>query len=70
MAIELQGYDSELYNTLIEGFKLGFAGDIPHRISKNHKSVTENSTKVYEKLAKESLKGRLAGPFASPLKKT
>jgi len=70
LAIELQGYDSELYNTLIEGFKFGFKlgleGDIPHRISKNHKSATENSTKVYEKLAKESLKGRIAGPFASP----
>lgn len=53
LVIELQGYDSELYNTLIEGFKFGFKlsleGDIPHRISKNHKSATDNSDNVYEK---------------------
>ena len=70
LAIELQGYDANLYSSLIDGFKFGFKlgleGDLSPRISKNHKSATENRDKVYEKLAKESLKGRIAGPFHSP----
>jgi hypothetical protein len=46
-------------------------GDKSHgtctRISKNHKSAIENPAKVYEKLAKESLLNRIAGPFKTPL---
>jgi hypothetical protein len=34
--------------------------------SKNHKSAIENPAKVYEKLAKESLLNRIAGPFKTP----
>ena len=45
-------------------------GDKSHgtctRISKNHKSAIENPAKVYEKLAKESLLNRIAGPFKTP----
>lgn len=43
-------------------------GDKSHGtcISKNHKSAIENPGKVYEKLAKESLLNRIAGPFKTP----
>lgn len=33
---------------------------------KNHKSALDNADKVFEKLAKESLKHRIAGPFKKP----
>ena len=35
-------------------------------MSKNHKFAIENPGKAYEKLAKESLLNRIAGPFKAP----
>jgi hypothetical protein len=34
--------------------------------AKNHKSASENKQEVYKKLAIESLKERIAGPFLNP----
>lgn len=34
-----------------------------HSTAKNHKSTSENDQEVYKKIAKESLKERIAGPF-------
>lgn len=45
------------------GFKLGILGNLTNRFSKNHKSALENPQQLYEKLAKEALKLRVAGPF-------
>jgi hypothetical protein len=77
-ARELFGYDPKLYKSLLsgfrEGFKLGVEGEklqCNFCNAKNHKSALENPDKVLEKLAKESLKSRIAGPFknfvSSPL---
>jgi hypothetical protein len=47
-----------------KGFKLGLAtGTVQHSTAKNHKSASENKQEVYKKLAIESLKERIAGPF-------
>lgn len=70
LAQELQGYDPQISRYLVEGFsegfKLGIVGEIKTNVPKNHKSAEENPNQVYLKLAKESLKGRIAGPFRSP----
>ncbi|CAG2249858.1 unnamed protein product [Mytilus edulis] len=67
---ELQGYDMDLRNMLIHGFTFGFSlnfkGTPSNKTCKNHKSATENPDAVYLKLAKESLSGRIAGPFKEP----
>ena len=67
---ELQGYKKTIFQTIIDGFtfgfKLGMEGVKSHGIYKNHKSAIENQGKVYEKLAKESLLNRIAGPFKTP----
>jgi hypothetical protein len=76
-ARELSGYDPILYKSLLsgfrEGFKLGVEGEklqCNFGNAKNRKSALENPDKVLEKLAKESLKSRIAGPFKkNPLKK-
>ena len=69
-ARELSGYDSILYKSLLsgfrEGFKLGVEGEklqCNFCNAKNHKSTLENPDKVLVKLAKESLKSRIAGHF-------
>jgi hypothetical protein len=36
------------------------------RVWSFHKTAIENPAKVYEKLAKESLLNRIAGPFKTP----
>jgi hypothetical protein len=47
-------------------FRIGSLGEAPSLICKNHKSATDNPVKVFEKLAKESLKKRIAWPFKNP----
>ena len=67
---ELIGYDSVLRKHLVSGFQYGFRlgslGEAPSLICKKHKSATDNPVKVFEKLAKESLKERMAWPFKNP----
>lgn len=67
---ELLGYDKTKFKILIngfrQGFKLGTVGEISNKLPKNHKSALENPTQVDAKLAIESLRGRIAGPFQSP----
>jgi hypothetical protein len=67
---ELIEYDSVLRKHLVSGFQYGFRlgtlGEAPSLIWKNHKSATGNPVKVFEKLAKASLKKRIAGPFKNP----
>ncbi|CAC5385897.1 unnamed protein product [Mytilus coruscus] len=59
---KLQGYDIDLSNRLVQGFKfefsLNFQGTPRNKTCTNHKSATENPDTVYLKLAKESLSGR------------
>jgi hypothetical protein len=45
-----------------------FSGTVQHSTAKNHKSASENKQEVYKKLAIESLKERIAGPFLNPLR--
>lgn len=67
---ELAGYESNSIKYLVsgfhEGFKLGLTGTVQHSSARNHKSASENKQEVYKKLAKESLKERIAGPFLNP----
>lgn len=67
---ELQGYDNQKKQYLVDGFRYGFRlgvkGVKQKFIAKNHKSVLDNREKVYDKLCHELLKGRIAGPFKSP----
>lgn len=70
LAAELQGYVSTVYKNLIDGFKFGFdlgvIGSKGKSIAKNHRSALDNPEVVLYKLAKESLKKRIAGPFKFP----
>lgn len=71
LEFELKGYDRNHANYLVSGFRYGFklrfTGTIEqHSAVKNHKSALENKHEVYTKLAKESLKNRIAGPFLNP----
>lgn len=70
LAEELRGYHPYFKKRLISGFQngfsLGFQGHAISRSCLNHKSALSNPTAVYEKLAKESLAGRIAGPFKKP----
>ena len=68
---ELAGYDSNSTKYLVSGFRKGFklglaTGTVQHSTAKNHKSASENKQEVYKKLAIESLKERIAGPFLNP----
>lgn len=67
---ELSGYQPHLKERLISGFKDGFPlgseRKAESRTCNNHNSALTNPTAVYEKLAKESLAGRIAGPFKKP----
>ena len=71
---ELHGYDKQLSGKLVNGFKfgfrLGFQRDGTTLSSaqkvKNHKSALQNREQVFLKLAKESIKNRIAGPFRHP----
>ena len=70
LSIELQGYDVSKKDRLLQGFKFGFKLGIDQqsRQAKNHNSTLQNPDIVYEKLAKESLRHRLTGPYSqSPL---
>ena len=76
-ARELSGYDPILHKSLLscfrEGFKLGVEGEKLQRNfgnAKSHKSALKNPDKVLEKLAKESLKSRIAVLLKTPLSKT
>ena len=68
---EIAGYDSNSTKYLVSGFRKGFklglaTGTVQHSTAKNHKSASENKQEVYKKLAIESLKERIAGPFLNP----
>lgn len=72
---ELQGHDTQQTVKLVNGFKfgfrLGFQRDSTTLSSaqkvKNHKSALQNRKQVFFlKLAKESIKNRIAGPFPRP----
>ena len=71
---KLQGYDKQQTVKLVNGFKfgfrLGFQRDTTTSSSaqnvKNHKSALQNREQVFLKLAKESIKNRIAGPFRQP----
>lgn len=66
----MQGYNKHLHAKLVkgfrEGFRLGYVGTPSNTFCDNHKSATVNHEAVYLKLAKESLAGRVAGPFSAP----
>ena len=67
----LQGYDTNITNTLVTGFTDGFRipstiTSHPHKHNfENHKSVRDNQGIVQRKLSKEKAKHRIAGPFTS-----
>jgi hypothetical protein len=71
---KLQGYDKQQTVKFVNGFKfgfrLGFQRDTTTSSSaqnvKNHKSALQNREQVFLKLAKESIKNRIAGPFRQP----
>lgn len=72
---ELQGHDTQQTVKLVNGFKfgfrLGFQRDSTTLSSaqkvKNHKSALQNRKQIlFLKLAKESIKNRIAGPFPHP----
>lgn len=64
----LQDYDQEKAAFLLHGFSYGFSlhysGPRISRESKNLKSALDNPAIVQEKINKEVLAGRVAGPFA------
>ena len=64
---ELQNYDDQKKSFLINGFQFGFKlgceGEPSHKIHQNHASIFKNKTVVHEKLKKEQLLGRIAGPY-------
>lgn len=68
LSIELQGYDVSKKDRLLQGFKFGFKLGIDQqsRQAKNPNSTLQNSDIVYEKLAKESLRHRITGPYSQP----
>ena len=71
---ELHGYDKQLTDKLVNGFKFGFRLGFQRdgntlssaQKVKNHKSALQNREQVFLKLAKESIKNRIAGPFRHP----
>jgi hypothetical protein len=64
----LQGYDISKKDRLLQGFKFGFKLGIDQqsRQAKNHNSTLQNPDIVYEKLAKESLRHIITGPYSQP----
>ena len=70
LAAELQDYEPAVYKHLIDGFKFGFdlavIGSKEKSIAKNHRSALDNPEVVLNKLAKESLKKRIASLFKFP----
>ena len=66
----LQGYDKDKREYLVQGFSFGFhlnsKGMSVSSQSTNLKSALENAKIVQEKLNKELLKDRIAGPSDSP----
>ena len=67
---DLKGYDSEAAAFLISGFESGFSlccnAPPKYQPCKNLKSALENPDIVWEKINKEILAGRVAGPFSEP----
>ena len=65
----LEGYDEAKRHTLVQGFACGFTvgymGSLPPVDTKNLVSANQNPNLVKEKLAKEIVKGRIAGPFVT-----
>ena len=62
LAQELVGYDKDLKEIIVSGFKLGILGNLTNRFSKNYKSALENPQQGYEKLAKEAPKLKSGWP--------
>ena len=66
---ELYGYDRNLSQFLLDGFKYGFSlcytGPRSAQTCKNLKSAYQNPSIVWEKINKEIAAGRVAGPFSS-----
>jgi len=66
----IQGYntlDTEyLLNGFLFGFKIPYKGNRSYRFHKHLLSATSNMDTLKEKIAKEILAGRVAGPFESP----
>ena len=65
----MQGYDTNITNTLVIGFTEGFrilftiTSDPPKHHIENNKSVRDNQGIVQRKLSNEKAKHRIAGPF-------
>ena len=55
-----------LYNGFTRGFSTDCTQAPPAIISPNHKSVLQNSSAAYEKIAQELTAGRIQGPFNTP----
>ena len=66
----LAGYDLELSEYLVKGFREGFSVDfravIPGQCKKNLPSALEHTEVVTTKIDKELAAGRIAGPFKHP----
>ena len=71
---ELHGYDKQLSDKLVNGFKFGFRLGFQRNSTtlsstqkvKNHKSALQNREQVFLKLAKESIKKQDCWAFLSP----
>ena len=68
---ELQGHPNHtfvqsLVASLREGFHIGYKGPEKSRVSRNLKSAKDNPDVVYKFLDKETLLGRVGGPFDHP----
>ena len=70
LAEVLEGYDSNIKNFLLQGFREGFhlnyEGERVSVRAPNLKSALENPGEVRKKISKEISAGRIAGPFNDP----
>ena len=70
LAEVLEGYDSNIKNFLLQGFREGFhlhyEGERVSVRAPNLKSAFENPGEVRKKISKEISAGRIAGPFTDP----